>query len=150
MKEEKMEGFENLNNLDYSGMNNLTSGQAAALGAAGAGIGIMMVLVALLVAAAVYVIMALSLMKIAQKTGFEKKAWWAWVPILNMILMYNLGGYSGWWMICPIGNFVVMIMSWMKISVKCGKPDWLGILMIVSPLNLIIPIYLAFSSPDKK
>lgn len=95
---------------------------------------------------AIYVLMAIPLMKIAGKTGFEKKAWWAWVPILNVILSYNLGDYSGWWMICPIGNIVVYILAWMKISGKCEKPDWLGILMIISPLNIIIPFYLAFSS----
>lgn len=125
---------------------NLTPEQAAAFGL---GMGVYMVFMFIFIVA-IYVIMALSLMKIAQKTGFKDKAWWAWVPILNMVLNYNMGGYSGWWMICPIGNFVVMILAWMKISVKCGKPDWLGILMLVSPLNLIIPLYLAFSSADKK
>ena len=123
-----------------------TPDQAAAAGAAAGMFAGGMMLFSLIMIAVVYIIMALSLMKIAQKTGFKDKAWWAWVPILNMILNYNMGGYSGWWMLLPIGNVIVMILAWMKISVKCGKPDWLGILMIVSPLNLIIPLYLAYSN----
>ena len=137
-------------NWDYSGssMPNLTQDQAAALGM-GAFWGAYAVLM-FFVVVALYLVMAFSLMKIAQKTGFKDKAWWAWVPVLNMVLNYNMGGYSGWWMICPIGNFIVMILAWMKISVKCGKPDWLGILMIVSPLNIILPLYLALSDSGKK
>jgi len=125
--------------------------QAAAAGAAGGLFAGGMMLFMFIMIVAMYVLMALPLMKIAQKTpGFKDKAWWAWVPILNLVLNYNMGGYSGWWMILPIGNIIVLILAWMKISVKCGKPDWLGILMIVSPLNIIIPFYLAYSSSDKK
>jgi hypothetical protein len=136
-------------NFNYNYTNTWTPDQSAALGM-GAFWGAYAVLMVFF-AIAMYVLMALPLMKIAQKTkGFEDKAWWAWVPILNLVLNYNMGGYSGWWMICPIGNIIVLILAWMKISVKCGKPDWFGILMLVSPLNIIIPFYLAYSSPDKK
>lgn len=139
------------NNFNYDFANNFpkdwNSDQAAAFGTGAFFAGYMFFMfVCVLV---IYAVMAISLMRIAQKTGFKDKAWWAWVPILNMVLNYNMGGYSGWWMICPIGNIIVMILAWMKISVKFGKPDWLGILMIVSPLNLIIPLYLAFSDSDK-
>jgi hypothetical protein len=140
------------NNFDYdfttNSAANLTSDQAAALGM-GAFLGAYTVFMVICVLA-IYAVMAISLMKIAQKTGFGDKAWWAWVPILNIVLNYNMGGYSGWWMILPFANIVVIILAWMKISVKCGKPDWLGLLMIISPLNLIIPLYLAYSNGDKK
>lgn len=134
-------------NYDFSNMQNWNPDQAAVLGM-GAFFGAYMVAM-FVFAAAIYVVMALSLMKIAQKAGYKEKAWWAWVPILNIVLNYNMGGYSGWWMILPVGNIIVMILAWMKISVKCGKPDWLGILMIVSPLNIIIPLYLAYSNDAK-
>lgn len=139
-------------NWDYttSSTSNLTPDQAAALGLGTGAFFAAYAFFMFVVFVGIYVVMALSLMKIAQKTGYKDKAWWAWVPILNLVLNYNMGGYSGWWMILPFGNIIVWILAWMKISVKCGKPDWLGILMIISPLNIIIPLYLAYSSSDKK
>jgi hypothetical protein len=37
------------------------------------------------------------------------------------------------------------VLVWMEISATLGKPKWLGILMIITPINIIIPGYLAFS-----
>ncbi|MDD5731481.1 MAG: DUF5684 domain-containing protein [Patescibacteria group bacterium] len=136
-------------NFDYNYTTTWTPDQAAAAGAAGGLFAGGMMLFMFIMIVAMYVLMALPLMKIAQKSAFKEfndKAWWAWVPVLNLVLNYNMGGYSGWWMLLPVGNVIVLILSWMKISVKCGKPDWLGILMIVSPLNIIIPFYLAYGS----
>lgn len=132
-----------------SDFSNLTPDQAAALGATSGLFAGGMLFFMFIMLVVMYVLMALPLMKIAQKTGYKDRAWWAWVPILNIVLNYNMGGYSGWWMLLPVGNIIVLILAWMKISVKCGKPDWLGILMIVSPLNIIIPLYLAYSNDAK-
>ena len=104
-------------------------------------------LVALLFALAVYVYMAICLMKIAKKTNTEN-AWFAWIPILNIILMIQCAKKPLWWIILffiPLANIVAMIIIWMAVAKNVGKPEWLGVLMIVPFANIIIPGYLAFS-----
>jgi hypothetical protein len=98
----------------------------------------------------IYIYMAICLMKIARKTNTED-AWFAWIPILNWILMLRIAQKPIWWIILffvPIANIVVLILTWMGISEKVGKPNWLGVLMIVPIANLIIPGYLAFSDSE--
>ncbi len=138
------------NNFDYdftsSSASNLTSDQVATLGM-GAFFGAYIVFMFILVVI-VYVVMALSLSKIAMKTKTNvAHAWFAWVPILNVILMLNVAGYSGWYMfvlMVPFVNIIFAIYVWMKISKACGKPDYLGILMLVPLANIILPLYLAY------
>ncbi len=48
-----------------------------------------MLLFFLILLIAVYVVMAISLMKIANRTNTEN-AWFAWIPILNLILMLQI------------------------------------------------------------
>ncbi|MBI5871190.1 MAG: signal peptidase I [Actinobacteria bacterium] len=99
--------------------------------------------------AAIYVYMAFSLMTIANKTGTEN-AWFAWVPILNVILMLQIADKPIWWIILfliPIVNIVIAIMVWMAIAEARGFPSWWGILMIVPFVNFIVPGYLAFAEP---
>ena len=60
-----------------------------------------------------YVVTAYCLMVIAQKTGHEDKGWWAFIPILNLLLMISIAGKEWWWillMFIPLVNFVVFIM----------------------------------------
>ncbi|MCW8133064.1 MAG: hypothetical protein KIS92_22135 [Planctomycetota bacterium] len=39
----------------------------------------------------VYLFMSVSIMTIANKTG-TPDAWWAWLPILNVLLLLRIGG----------------------------------------------------------
>ncbi len=99
-----------------------------------------------------YIYFALTLMTIAKKLDV-KNAWFAWIPILNIILMFQCAGLSPWLfltMILPLVNVVVAIYAWMKIAERRGFESWLGILMIVPVANLIIPGYLAWGEPPKK
>ena len=88
--------------------------------------------------------------KIAKKAQVEN-AWFAWIPILNIILMLNIAKKPLWWLILffiPIANIVFMVLVWMEISRTLKKPEWLGILMIIPLANLIVPAYLAFSKDE--
>lgn len=140
--------------MDYSTSVNY-GGDAAnvAGGAAAAGIiGVMLViwLIAMVFALAVYIYMAICLMKIAKKTN-TPNAWFAWIPILNIVLMFQISQKPMWWIIflfIPILNIIgiiFMIIVWMAIAERVGKPSWWGILMIVPIANLIVPGVLAFS-----
>ena len=96
---------------------------------------------------AFYVYMALALSTIAKKTNTENP-WWAWVPILNIILMLNIAKKPIWWIILffiPLVGIVIGVIVWMAVAEARGKPNWWGILIIVPVANLIVPGYLAWS-----
>jgi hypothetical protein len=94
-----------------------------------------------------YVYVALALQTIATKTNTENP-WFAWIPILNLILMLNVARKPIWWIILcliPLVNIVIYIIIWMGIAEARNKPNWWGILMIVPVANLVVPGYLAWS-----
>ena len=96
---------------------------------------------------AVYAYMAYALMVIARRTN-TLNGWFAWVPILNIILMLQIAKKPIWWIILaliPFVNIVIMVIVWMKIAEAVGKPNWWGILMLVPGVSLIVPGYLAWS-----
>ena len=104
-------------------------------------------LVMLVIVAAVYVYFALALQAIAQKTNAEN-AWWAWVPILQVILMLNIAKKPVWWiilLIIPLVNFIIALIVWMAVAEARNKPSWWGIMICVPPVGLIVPGYLAWS-----
>ena len=94
-----------------------------------------------------YVYHALALQTIATKTNTEN-AWFAWIPILNIILMLNIVKKPIWWILLfliPLANIVVYVILWMGVAEARNKPNWWGILTIVPVVNLIVPGYLAWS-----
>ena len=117
-------------------------GGAAVAGAVG-----LMMIVFLVVFAAIYIYFALAFSTIAKKTN-TPNAWWAWVPILNIILMLNIAKKPVWWVVLflvPIVSIVIGIIVFMGVAEARGKPNWWGILIIVPFVNLIVPGYLAWS-----
>jgi uncharacterized protein DUF5684 len=95
-----------------------------------------------------YIYMALALQTIAKKTNTEN-AWWAWIPILNILLMLNVAKKPLWWVILfliPLVSLVIAIIVWMAIAEARGKPNWWGILLIVPLFGLVVPGYLAWSN----
>ena len=113
--------------------------QAAAMGA--------VFLVFLLLAIVAYVYFALALKTIAEKTNTEN-SWWAWIPIIQAILMLNIARKPVWWILLffiPFVNIVIAIIVWMAIAEARNKPSWWGILAIIPVTNLIVPGYLAWS-----
>ena len=101
-----------------------------------------------LIAIVLYVYISFSLQTIADKTSTEN-GWFAWIPILNIILMCDIARKPWWWILLlflPLVNIIVTVMLWMGIAESRGKPSWLGILILVPLASLILPGYLAFSS----
>lgn len=102
-----------------------------------------------------YVISALALMKIAQKTNTEN-GWLAWIPIANIFLMVNIAQKEWWYAliilfigIIPfLGAFVsigLLVYIWWLITERLGKAGALSLLMIIPFVNLGFMLYLAFS-----
>ncbi len=114
-----------------------------------AGLGMVPILVLL----GVYLYFAFSMFKTAQKIGLHDCAWWAWIPILNVFLLFKMASKPAWWFILclvPLVNIVVFAILWME-TAKAVKvsPAW-GILMLVPFLNLVAVGMMAFSTPPQQ
>lgn len=95
---------------------------------------------------AAYVFTAWCLMVMAQKTG-QEYPWFAWIPILNFILMIQIADKEIWWIVLlliPCVNFVALVIIWMAIAENLGFESWWGILTIVPILNFYVYWKLAF------
>jgi hypothetical protein len=94
----------------------------------------------------IYVFFALVLMGIANKTKTEN-AWFAWIPILNIVLMLNIAKRPIWWIILlliPLVNIIVGIIVWVDICKARGKSGWWVILLFIPIVNIIILCILAW------
>lgn len=104
-------------------------------------------LVFLVVFVAIYAFTAFCFQKIAEKTGTEN-GWWAWIPILNIVLMLNIAGRPIWWIILffiPLVSLVIAIVLMVDILKALDKSPWLVIGMLIPGVNFIVLGYLAFS-----
>jgi hypothetical protein len=96
---------------------------------------------------AIYVYMALAFQTIAQKTN-TPNAWWAWIPILNLLLVLNIAKKPIWWIILffiPLVGIIVAVIVLMAVAEARNKPSWWGIMFIIPVMNLIAPGYLAWA-----
>lgn len=53
-------------------------------------------------------------------------------------------------MFVPFVNIIISVILWMQVCKNLGKPEWLGILIIVPVANLVLPGYLAFSKDERQ
>ncbi len=85
-------------------------------------------------------------MKIFTKAG--KPGWASIVPIYNLVVMMDMIGRPGWWvllMFVPLVNIVVSIILIMELAVSFGKSKGWGIGMLLFLGFIGIPM-LAFGS----
>ncbi|MEK6886753.1 MAG: hypothetical protein AABW88_02885 [Nanoarchaeota archaeon] len=102
---------------------------------------------------AVYIYSAFALMAIAKKTR-TTPLWFAWVPILNVVLVLKMAKIKWTWvfalfliLIPVMGKMLIaagIVYVWWKICKHMHKPEWYAILMIVPLVNLIVLGYLAW------
>ena len=115
--------------------------------AGGAAVGCAAMIIPMVISLAIYAYVSYSFMVIAQKVGAEN-AWWAWVPILNIILLLNITQKPIWWIVLfliPFVNIVIGAIVMMGVAEARGKPGWMGLLILVPFIGLAIPGYLAFA-----
>jgi hypothetical protein len=95
-----------------------------------------------------YVYVSICLYAMAKKRG-EDNAWFAFIPILDIVLLLSIADKPIWWIILcfiPLVNIVILVLVWMSVASNMGKPSWLGILILIPVVNLGVIGYLAFSS----
>ncbi|KKP64201.1 MAG: hypothetical protein UR61_C0051G0004 [candidate division WS6 bacterium GW2011_GWE1_34_7] len=103
-----------------------------------------MLFVSIICSLGMYIFMSLTLMKTADKLGAEN-TWYAWIPILNGILLFKLGDQNPWLLLLAlipgIGALILgifAIIATMKICEKRGYDKLLGLLMLVPIASLIL------------
>ncbi|NPE30039.1 hypothetical protein HNV12_19220 [Methanococcoides sp. SA1] len=97
-----------------------------------------------------YIYTSFCLQKIAIKTSTEN-TWMAWVPLLNILLMFRVAKLSLWYAIIfliPYVNFLMAAYLWGEIAGRLNRSKWLGVLFLIPVLDLILPGYLAFTDTD--
>jgi hypothetical protein len=101
-----------------------------------------------------YIYCALALMKIAKRLDYENP-WFAWIPILNLVLMFQLGGQNPvlllLLLIPGVGAVVVGVLSiiaLMKICEKRGYDKMLGLLSLIPVANYILLGILAWGKKE--
>ncbi|RPH48181.1 MAG: hypothetical protein EHM91_04680 [Planctomycetota bacterium] len=95
-----------------------------------------------------YLYVSYCLYVMAKKTG-EDNAWFAFIPILGLILLLSMGEKPIWWIVLffvPLVNIVFIVLVWMSVANRMGKPSWLGLLILVPIVNLGLVGYLACKS----
>jgi hypothetical protein len=137
---------------DYTTLQDQQAAAAAAIAGSTmfAGFGIVMMLVSVVLGLAAYIYMGLTLSTVAKKIG-QNNAWFAWVPILNLVLMAQIAGTNPVLLLIGlipiVGQFYllyVMIVAYMKMSEKRGLDKYLGLLMFIPIVNFIFMGYLAW------
>ena len=93
-----------------------------------------------------YLIVAYPIFVMGQKTDSDH-AWFAFVPILNAVLLLEIAGKDLWWILLfliPCVNIIVAIVVWMGVAEAMDKPAWVGVLVILPLVGWLVPWYLAF------
>lgn len=144
--------------LDTS-YDSLTPEEQEALGgiaALGAGVILVIALVGGILGLVLYVFTSLALMKIAKKLNMEN-GWWAWVPVLNMVLLAQMGDVNPWTLLLaliPGVNVIYLlyfaVVTGMKMSEKLGLEKMLGLLMLVPVVQYFFLGYLAWGKFETK
>ena len=95
-----------------------------------------------------YLYLAFTMMKMAQKTGHSDSSWWAFIPILNTFLLFKMAGKPAWWFVLcliPVVNIVVFAILWMEVAKACQQSPVWGFLVLIPLINFIALSILAFS-----
>ncbi len=129
--------FENLAGLEEAGSSYFSVPFMAAIIALGIA-AIMLVLIAF------YVYTSLAWMNISKKLKY-KYSWLAWIPIANIAMMLQLGGFHWAWVfliLIPvlgwIALFVLMIIATWRIFEKRKYPGWFSLAIIIPKVGGIL------------
>ena len=117
----------------YNWTGNLTDYQTALLGGTLGALLATLLIVMLILLIAIYVYFALAWYTIAKRRGY-KKPWIAWVPVANIAMWLQLGGFHWAWiflLLIPIAGWaavgVMFIISNWRVFEKLRYPGWLAL-----------------------
>ncbi len=111
----------------------------------------------ILVSLAVYIYVALSWMTIGKKLKY-KYSWLAWIPMANIAMVFQLGGFHWAWIflgLIPIigwiALFILFIIATWKAFEKRKYPGWFSLSMIIPEIGgILYLIVIGFVAWGKK
>jgi hypothetical protein len=138
-------GYDDTYDDSYSSYSYDTDGEAGVFaGLAAMLFGGVMLVFTIVIGLGSYIYCGLALMKIAKRLNHEN-AWFAWIPILNLVLMFQLGEQNPvlllLLLIPGVGAVVVgvlTIIASMKICEKRGYDKMLGLLSLIPVANYVL------------
>jgi len=98
------------------------------------------VMFALVILAAIYIYFALAWTKIAKREKY-KNPWMAWIPLLNLAMILQLGGLHWAWIftaIFPPALLVLIIIASWRIFEKNNYPGWFSISLVIPKVGWIL------------
>ena len=102
------------------------------------------VIAIVLVMLATYVYFSISWMTIARKLKY-KRAWLAWIPVANLAMIFQLGGFHWAWVFLILIPFfgwialvVLSIIATWRIFEKRKYPGWFSLSMIIPQIGLVL------------
>lgn len=99
---------------------------------------------------AFYIYSAICWLYIARRTN-TANGWFAFIPILNTVLMLQIAKRPIWWIILffvPIANIVVAIMVYLDILKVLKRPWWWVIMQFIPVVNLVFLGFMAWGTSD--
>jgi hypothetical protein len=137
----------------YDTTYDLTEEEAIGLAKNIAKIGLGIAAVGLVFGLGTYIYTSLALSKVGEKLGYERN-WFAWVPILNAIMILELGDQNPLLLLLALipglGALALMIISVIAIMNICEKRGFnknLGLLTLLPLANLVLIGYIAWAEP---
>jgi hypothetical protein len=102
------------------------------------------ILFAILLFLAVYIYHSIAWMTIGKKLKY-KKSWLAWIPIANISMFFQMGGFHWAWVfliLIPVFGWiailVLLIISMWRIFVDRGQPGWFSLGIIIPQVGLLL------------
>jgi hypothetical protein len=113
----------------------MTQANGSSPSAAGAAVALNVV-----VSLAIYVLLVVGTWRVFQKA--DRPGWWAIIPIWNAVVLLQISGRSGWWVLgyaVPLLNLFVYIRWGIEMAQSYGRGIGFAIgLILLEPLFLII------------
>jgi Family of unknown function (DUF5684) len=93
-----------------------------------------------ILAVVLYVVFVIGCWKVF--TQADRPGWWSIIPIWNAIVLLQITGRSGWWVLgyaTPLLNIFVQVRWGLEMAHSYGRGTWFGIgLILLEPLFLVI------------
>ena len=120
------------------------------------GFGFVVAIFMFFIVIASYVYSSFTLYRIANRLNYGN-SWFAWIPIFNLILLFQLGDMSPWLLLLIFIPFIgvlavliIKIIVMMNICKKYGYDSAMGLLSIIHLANLILLGILAWGKEPQK
>ncbi|UCG62782.1 MAG: hypothetical protein JSV52_05730 [Candidatus Zixiibacteriota bacterium] len=97
-----------------------------------------------------YLYASVCLYRTARNCAEHRDAWWAFVPILQLLLTLRLATMPAWSVLIffvPLVNMLAFAVVSVRIARRCGLSTAWGVLTIIPVLNLLAMFKLAVGKP---